>query len=65
MSDKDFDYVSEKYSKIEKAVKFNGSSLFSPIMNLSFLALLVIPELKISDKGLFDFNSFSYIDLFE
>jgi adenine deaminase len=65
MSDKDFDYVSEKYSKIEKAVKLNGSSLFPPIMNLSFLALLVIPELKISDKGLFDFNSFSYIDLFE
>lgn len=39
--------------------------LHSPFMTLSFLALLVIPELKLSDKGLFDGRSFGLVDLWE
>jgi adenine deaminase len=40
-----------------------GSSLQAPFMTLSFMALLVIPHLKLSDKGLFDGDSFSFIPL--
>lgn len=64
MSDKGIDYVAEKYKLIEDTVKNNGSKIHSPLMNLSFLSLLVIPSLKISDRGLFDFTTFSYVDLF-
>jgi adenine deaminase len=39
--------------------------LAAPFMTLSFLALLVIPSLKLSDRGLFDANSFSLVDLWE
>jgi adenine deaminase len=41
------------------------STLNAPFMTLSFMALLVIPELKLSDKGLFDGKKFSFVDLFE
>ncbi|TVR71665.1 MAG: adenine deaminase [Marinilabiliales bacterium] len=56
--------VSEKYRSVERFAKEMGSTLKSPFMTLSFMALLVIPELKISDKGLFDVSEFSYTDLF-
>jgi adenine deaminase len=36
----------------------------APFMTLSFMALLVIPELKLSDRGLFDVRSFSHVPLF-
>jgi adenine deaminase len=41
-----------------------GSTLQSPFMTLSFMALLVIPDLKLSDKGLFDGQKFEFVDLF-
>lgn len=41
-----------------------GSNFKAPFMTLSFMALLVIPSLKLSDKGLFDGNKFELIDLF-
>jgi adenine deaminase len=41
-----------------------GSRLNSPFMTLSFMALLVIPDLKLSDKGLFDGKKFEFRDLF-
>ncbi|MEE4215167.1 MAG: adenine deaminase C-terminal domain-containing protein [Bacteroidales bacterium] len=41
-----------------------GCSLKSPFMTLSFMALLVIPELKLSDRGLFDGKKFEFTDLF-
>jgi len=50
--------VAELYSLIDKAAKEAGSTLSAPFMTLSFMALLVIPHLKISDKGLFDADSF-------
>ena len=40
------------------------SQLAAPLMTLSFLALLVIPSLKLSDRGLFDGNKFQFVDLF-
>lgn len=64
MSDQTADVVSEKYSAIIKAASENGCVLKSPLMTLSFLALLVIPSLKLSDKGLFDVITFSFTDLF-
>jgi len=39
-----------------------GSTLGSPFMSLSFMALLVIPELKLSDKGLFDGKNFKLVN---
>jgi adenine deaminase len=41
--------------------KESGSTLASPFMTLSFMALLVIPHLKLSDKGLFDGDSFRFV----
>ena len=48
---------------IEKAREF-GSSLSSPFMTIAFMSLLVIPELKLGDKGLFDVNKFNFVDVF-
>ena len=47
------------------AVHELGSTLHAPFMTLSFMALLVIPALKLSDKGLFDAATFSFTPLFE
>jgi adenine deaminase len=54
--------VAEKYTQIDRFVKQElGSPLAAPFMTLSFMALLVIPQLKLSDMGLFDGNSFSFV----
>jgi adenine deaminase len=50
--------IAEKYTAIDFAAKQLGSTLSSPFMSLSFMALLVIPHVKLSDKGLFDGDSF-------
>ena len=52
------------YAELNELAKSLGSSFKSPLMTLSFMALLVIPELKLSDKGLFDVNAFSPVSLF-
>lgn len=57
--------VAENYKLINRKVRGLGSSLEAPFMTLSFMALLVIPALKLSDKGLFDGNTFSFTSLFE
>lgn len=57
--------VARKYKLLDAMAKEMGSSLDAPFMTLSFLALLVIPELKLSDKGLFDGKKFEFISLFE
>lgn len=57
--------VAEEYKKIEKEAKDLGSNLADPFMTLSFMALLVIPDLKLSDKGLFDAKNFKFISLEE
>ncbi|HWJ90921.1 MAG TPA: adenine deaminase [Flavisolibacter sp.] len=53
--------VAEKYSAMDKAAKTLGSKLSSPYMTLSFMALLVIPHLKLSDLGLFDGDDFKLL----
>lgn len=63
MSAEDGYKVAELYSAIDKKAKELGSTLKSPYMSLSFMALLVIPDLKLSDKGLFSGKKFSFTDL--
>lgn len=53
--------VAEAYSRIDKRAKEMGSTLSAPFMTLSFMALLVIPHLKLSDKGLFDGDRFAFV----
>ncbi|MDP2424441.1 MAG: adenine deaminase [Bacteroidales bacterium] len=60
----DVHVVAEKYRKMTKEAKLLGCTLSAPYMTLSFLALLVIPELKMSDLGLFDSNKFEFIPVF-
>lgn len=52
------------YTAIDKRAKELGSTLGAPFMTLSFMALLVIPKLKLSDKGLFDGKEFKFTDVF-
>ena len=55
--------LAKDYATINKIAKTLGTNLNAPFMTLSFMALLVIPALKLSDKGLFDGNNFTFIDL--
>ncbi len=57
--------VAEKYLQLQMKTIALGSNLKAPFMTLSFLALLVIPNLKIGDKGLFDVNTFQFTSLFD
>jgi adenine deaminase len=63
MSDKDGWETGKLYQEIDLMSKELGSKFKAPFMTLSFMALLVIPDLKLSDKGLFSGNSFSFVDL--
>jgi adenine deaminase len=66
MSDEDGYKVAKLYKNLDEQVKTKlKSSLKAPFMTLSFMALLVIPNLKLSDKGLFDGKKFSFTELFE
>ncbi len=61
MSEDDGYSVARSYTMIDSMAKQLGSSLSAPFMTLSFMALLVIPHLKLSDRGLFDGDSFKFI----
>jgi adenine deaminase len=61
MSNEDGYKVAEMYTQLDKAAKYLGSQLSAPFMTLSFMALLVIPHLKLSDMGLFDGDKFELI----
>jgi adenine deaminase len=63
MSDGDGDSVAARYAELDNAAKEMGSSLRAPFMTLSFMALLVIPDLKLSDRGLFDGRTFTFTSL--
>ena len=63
MSTRTVNEVADDLKILHQIVKNMGSKLSSPFMTLSFLALLVIPSLKISDKGLFDVDKFEFVDL--
>ncbi|HOK37183.1 MAG TPA: adenine deaminase [Bacteroidales bacterium] len=64
MTNKDPMIVADLYEKMNKVIKQNGSKLTAPYMTISFMALLVIPHLKIGDKGLFDVDRFEFTQLF-
>ena len=64
MSGEDGYEVAKEYAEIDRFSKQLGCTLASPFMSLSFMALLVIPNLKLSDLGLFDGEKFSLTNLF-
>ncbi len=64
MTNQPAEQVAEAYTKLDKRAKALGSKLRAPYMSLSFMALLVIPELKLSDKGLFNGKRFEFTDVF-
>lgn len=64
MSHSDAYEIADAYEKIDLEAKKLGSTLRAPFMTLSFCALLVIPELKLSDRGLFDGKEFKFVPLF-
>jgi adenine deaminase len=61
MSADDGYQVAEKYTEIDSMAVSLGSALAAPFMSLSFMALLVIPSLKLSDRGLFDGDRFQFV----
>ncbi len=63
MSTEDAHTVGAVYAKADRLAKQFGATLSAPFMTLSFMALLVIPALKLSDKGLFDGQSFKFVEL--
>ena len=65
MSDKEFDFVVEKCDELNKAAHSIGCKLEDPFMTMGFLSLPVIPELKITDKGVFDTNKFDFVNIFD
>ena len=64
MSDRDFDFVISKCHELNQAAHSIGCTLEDPFMTMGFLSLPVIPELKITDKGVFDTNKLDFIDIF-
>ncbi len=63
MSDKSAETIGAMYAELDAFAKKLGSKLNAPYMTLSFMALLVIPSLKLSDKGLFDGTKFQFTNL--
>ncbi|MBN1132202.1 MAG: adenine deaminase [Bacteroidales bacterium] len=64
MSDKTLEDAAKVYRALSDRTSLLGSTLYAPFMTLSFMSLLVIPELKLGDKGLFDVNRFAFTPLF-
>ena len=64
MSDQPLEAVSEKMSRLVAAAHSLGVTLSDPFMTLSFMALPVIPQLKLTDLGLVDVERFAHVDLF-
>ncbi len=62
MSDETVEIVGEQYKLLNTIAREMGCTLSAPFMTLSFMALLVIPELKIGDRGLFDVKEFKFVD---
>ena len=65
MSNEDGFEVAQAYKNADALAKRLGSTLFAPFMTLAFMALLVIPELKLSDRGLFDVTKFELTSVYE
>ena len=65
MSNEDGYEVAAAYQNADALAKRLGSTLYAPFMTLAFMALLVIPELKLSDQGLFDVKKFGITSIYE
>ena len=65
ISDADFDTVIKKSMQLNAAAKSIGCEIDDPFMAMGFLSLPVIPELKITDKGVFDTVNFEFVDIFK
>jgi adenine deaminase len=65
MSPAEGSQVAREYSRIDALAKKLGTKLSAPYMTLSFMALLVIPELKLGPEGLFDVGKFQPVPLWE
>ena len=63
MSDQNGKTIGKEYALLDQMAKEMGSALKAPYMTLSFMALLVIPSLKLSDKGLFNGSKFEFTSL--
>ena len=63
MSDQNAETIGAQYAELDKMAKELGSQLHAPYMSLSFMALLVIPSLKLGDKGLFDGDAFKFTSI--
>jgi len=64
MSEEPLLAVAESVERITTAIRRMGSKLNDPLMTLSFMALPVIPKLKLTDRGLVDVDSFDFVELF-
>jgi adenine deaminase len=64
MSDRPMGEVADGYRKLLAAARSLGSPLHDPFMAMSFMALEVIPSLKLTDKGLVDVDAFEHVELF-
>lgn len=64
MADLPVTAMAARYEKLSETVRSLGCRLDAPFMTLSFMALLVIPKIKMSDRGLFDGLTFKHIPLF-
>jgi adenine deaminase len=64
MSTLDGKEVAARYQQLNEEARKLGTLLMSPFMTLSFMSLLVIPELKLGDRGLFDVTKFEFVELF-
>ena len=65
MSTRSGEEVASRYHLLNEKARELGTSLNSPFMTLAFMSLLVIPELKLGDKGLFDVTKFEFVELFK
>lgn len=61
ISDKSGREVADRYMKLNEILSKMGTPLKSPFMTLSFMSLIVIPTLKIGEKGIFDFEKFDFV----
>ena len=61
ISDRSGEEVADRYMKLNEILSKMGTPLKSPFMTLSFMALIVIPTLKIGEKGIFDFEKFDFV----
>jgi adenine deaminase len=64
MTTRSCDEIAHDYDNLNKLVNSLGCAMKAPFMTLSFMALLVIPDLKIGDRGLFDVKKFEQVSLF-